>query len=180
MNRDITTGTKTGSKEVKFLKQVPIFSDLSDEQIAKLLTVVSQTKFKEGETIIREGEIGNTMYILLDGRVEVSKSLTLKVSRQEFEEREKSFIRLEGKDHACFGEMAMLDSDERSATVVALTECTVFVIERDNLDRLLKEDSNMGYLIYKEFAQLISGRLRAANRDVLKLTTALSLSLTGR
>jgi CRP-like cAMP-binding protein len=168
---------RASAEEIAFIKQIGIFSDLSDDQVDRLLGIVTRKTFRQGEAIIKEGETGDTMYILLDGTVEISKSLTMKVGRHAFEQMEKSFIRLEGKHHACFGEMGMLQQDERSATVVAVTDCLVFEVTQDDFDRYCEADPLAGYRIVKKIAQVVSGRLRGVNKDVLKLTTALSLAL---
>lgn len=165
------------AEEIAFVKQIRIFSDLSKDQVERLLKIVTRKTFKEGEAVIKEGEMGDTMYILLDGTVEISKSLTMKVGRHAFEQMEKSFIRLEGKHHACFGEMGMLQQDERSATIVAITDVVVFEVTREDFERYCADDSLAGYQIIRQIAQVVSERLRTENKNVLKLTTALSLAL---
>ena len=163
-----------------FLKQVRLFSDLSEEEMAALLDIVIVRSFKEGDTIIQEGNLGGEMYVLQEGEVQVARSLTLKVGRHEFEQTEKALTRLSGKEHICFGEMAMLSQDRRSASIVALTDCTTFVIERDRFEEFCKAYPGAGYHIVKQIAQVVSDRLRKENENVLKLTTALSLALVRR
>jgi CRP-like cAMP-binding protein len=163
------------AEEIAFVKRINIFKDLSDDQIERLLGIVTRKTFKQNEAIIKEGEVGDTMYILLEGTVEISKSLTMKVGRHAFEQMEKSFVRLEGK--LCFGEMGMLQQDERSATVAAVTDCVVFEVTQKDFDRYCETDPLAGYRIVRMIAQVVSGRLRTENQNVLKLTTALSLAL---
>lgn len=165
-------------EELDFLANVRIFQGLSESQLQGLVSIVQRRIFGEGDMLIREGEIGETMFILLDGIVEVSKSLTLKVGHHTFERADKSFARLEGKHHACLGEMGLIGRDERSASIQALTRCMVFEVRREDFDRYCAGQPEAGYLIVREIIRVISDRLRGANQDILKLTTALSLALS--
>ncbi|MBI2756969.1 MAG: cyclic nucleotide-binding domain-containing protein [Chloroflexi bacterium] len=166
--------------EMDFLREVRIFRTLSEEQVMNLVGLVRRRVFEANAVIIQEGDVGETMYILLDGIVEVSKSLTLKVGRHTFEQADKSLSRLEGKHHACLGEMGLIGRDERSATVVALTECIVFEMILEDFNHYCEQDPRAGYLITHEIVRVVSERLRTANQDILKLTTALSLALSPR
>jgi len=180
MDQRATLASRDLKRDAAFIKQVQLFSDLSDEEIESLLDIVTHRTFNKGDTIIQDGDLGDEMYVLLEGDVQVAKSLTLKVGQHEFEETEKSLTQLRGEWHLCFGEMAMLDRAERSASIVALTHCVTFVIDRERFDRFCGEYPRAGYHIMKRIAQVISGRLRTQNEDVLKLTTALSLALARR
>ncbi len=159
------------------MKEIGLFAELSDEQLERLLAVVHRRSFPEGETIIREGDEGDRMYVLLDGTVEVSKALTMKVGRHEFEQMDKSFMRFEGKHRAVFGEISLLQHDVRTATVQAVSHCTVLEISTEAFDRYCESDPLAGYRIVRKLAGSLADRLRATNRDVIKLTTALSLAL---
>lgn len=167
-------------QDMAFLRQVRLFSDLSEEEMAAFVDIVRLCLFKKGETIIQEGDVGDEMYVLLEGEVQVARSLTLKVGRYQFEQTEKALTRLQGKEHICFGEMAMLSQDKRSASVVALTDCTTFVIEQDRFKQFCEAYPRAGYHMIRRIAQVVSDRLRKENENVLKLTTALSLALTRR
>ena len=62
---------------MEILRKTEIFRNLTDGQIAEILHVSRIVTFPEGEVIMREGEAGDTMYIILEGIVEVAKSLVL-------------------------------------------------------------------------------------------------------
>ena len=115
------------------------------------------------------------MYIIQEGTAEVSRTLTLKVTKREFGQKEKTFIRLGAGFF--FGEMALMENDVRSATVATVTDCKLFEILREDFDHLCETRPDIGYKILRNIARTISGRLRRTNQDVLKLTTALSLAL---
>ena len=164
--------------DFELLKKVPIFEELSDGQLKDVFGIISRKRFEKDEMIIQEGDTGDTMYILSEGAVEISKTLTLKLSQDEYGQREKSLTHLEGKDHPFFGEMSMLEDAERSATVTAIEDSTVLVINREQFDGLCKRNPVAGYIVVKNIAKVLSARMRSTNRDMLKLATALSLALS--
>lgn len=154
-----------------------IFQDLNAQELAKLFTVLQETKFSKGETIIREGDWGETLYILKEGMVEVSKTLTLRWAGIDSHEKEKILTKLSAADQAIFGEMALFENNVRTATVTALTDCVAWEFPRSAFLKLAEENPLLGYKITKNIAQLLCWRLRKADEDTVKLTTALSLAL---
>jgi CRP-like cAMP-binding protein len=163
------------SVDIDFLKTVALFEGLNDEQIRKIALIVHKESVPAGQIILQEGEEGDRMFIIQEGTTEVSRTLTLKVTRNEFGQKEKSFIRL--GSGFFFGEMALLENDVRSATVTTISDCALLVILRDDFNRLCEDHPDIGYRILRNIARTLSGRLRRTNQDVLKLTTALSLAL---
>lgn len=164
--------------DASFLKNIPLFTGLSNKQLEKVRAIMSVRTIPEGTYIIRENEIGKEMFILLDGEVEISRSLLLKISGSGIDHRDKLLNKLTGNDHAFFGEMGLFDEhSERSASVVATTKCTVAVLERESFFQLTESDKEIGYVILKNILKIVSDRLDKTTKDVLKLTTALSLAL---
>jgi len=161
------------------IRSASLFAGLTDQQLRALWDAGSTTKMRAGDQVISEGDVGDKMYILLDGVVEVSQTLVMRLGRTDFGEKEKTLVRLEAHQRPCFGEMSLLEDAERSATVTALTDTELFVIDRRAFDELVAKDAVLGAVILRSIARVVSSRLRKANRDVLKLTTALSLALTG-
>ena len=161
--------------DADFLKTVELFGGLDEEQIAQVASIVHKESLPAGQPIIQEEEEGDRMYIIQEGTAEVSRTLTLKVTKREFGQKEKTFIRLGAGFF--FGEMALMENDVRSATVATVTDCRLFVILRDDFNNLCESRPDIGYKILRNIARTISGRLRRTNQDVLKLTTALSLAL---
>ncbi len=161
-----------------FLRTIPLFTGLSNEKLEKVHAIMTQRTITEGTYIIRENEIGHEMFVLLDGEVEVSRSLLLKIAGSGMDQRDKLLNKLTGNDNAFFGEMGLFDDhSERSASVIAKTKCTVAVLERDSFFHLTETDKEIGYIILKNILKIVSDRLDKTTRDVLKLTTALSLAL---
>ncbi len=164
--------------DITFLKKIPIFTGLSDAQLAKVMRIMRVESVDEGASIIREHEHGTDMFILLSGEVEVSKTLLLKIAGRGLDQRDKMLQKLSAADYAFFGEMGLFDErSERSASIIALTACDIAVIAKDDFFRLADSDTELGYKILRNIVRIISVRLEKNNRDVLKLTTALSLAL---
>ncbi len=166
------------SNKYENLGHFPILDGLSLEQLYEVANIVRIATFKAGEAITREGEVGNEMFLLLSGRVEVSKSLTLKIGRGGSDTREKSLISLRAADAPYFGEMALLNENNcRSATVMAVDECRVGIITRTDFTKLCESDTGLGYRLLLNIAKTLVTHLEKTNQDVLKLTTAFSLAL---
>ena len=159
------------------LQKIPVLEGLSAEQMQKVSGIVTHKEVPPGEEIIRDGELGNTMYVLVKGTVQISKTLTLKVSRRDFGEREKRLTVLDSQNYPVFGEVALLENSERTATVTALTDATLLEIERSTFEQLCEQEPTIGYRIIRNIARDVCARLRKSNLDILKLTTALSLAL---
>ena len=166
-----------GSLDYTSLRSAALFQGLTDEQLKEIWKVGERQTIKTGDPVIKEGDVGDTLFILLDGVVEVSQTLLLKLGRTNVGEKEKTLIRLEGHQRPCFGEMSLLEDAERSATVTSLTDSKVLVIGREAFDKLIEKDPHLGSTVLRSIAVIVSSRLRKANRDVLKLTTALSMAL---
>jgi len=164
--------------EEKFLKDVPIFRDLDEEELRKLLAITRKVRFPRGKTILKEGEFGETMYIIQEGMVEVSKSLVMRLGRDDYQDRDKVLTRLSAEDHAIFGEVALFEESKRTATIVALADCLFLEIARPDFLRLAEENPRIGYKITRNVTQLLCSRLRKADEDTIKLTTALSIALS--
>jgi CRP-like cAMP-binding protein len=141
---------------------------------------MKQITVKAGDPIIKDGEIDDTMYILLSGEVEVTKRLTLRVSKIEFDERDKQIIRMKVESRPFFGEMALFEKENiRSAAVVATEDSTLAKISKANFEKLCNADYEMGYMIFRNITGVLVDRLNIENIDVLKLTTAFSIALEG-
>jgi CRP/FNR family cyclic AMP-dependent transcriptional regulator len=167
-------------EHLPFFRQVMLFKDLPDTQISELMKLMSRMEVKVGEFITREGEKGDSLFILLEGNVEISKSLVMPLVSENEGKQEKSLIRLSGKDYAFFGEMSLFeDNPERSASIRALEPCQLIMIKKDELLKWLNTNPETGAIIFRNIATVLTRRLVKANKDILKLTTAFSLALEG-
>jgi len=116
-----------GEVEARLLSRVPIFRRLSPPQIAALARLVATERFAAGEVIVREGDAGDRLYILVQGRVEVMVEGAAGRSRRLAELRE--------GDH--FGEVALLRGTPRMASVRGLSSTSALVLARQPFLALL-------------------------------------------
>lgn len=160
------------------LARVPIFAGMSREQLQRVWSIIELKHCPPGEVIVQEGAAGDAMYLLLEGEVEVSKSLTLMVAKGSMDTRDKALDRMSAAHGPFFGEMALLgDNHQRTATVRTLTKCTLGILRRSQCMALCQEDPQLGFVLMRNIASTLATRLDKANKDILKLTTAFSLVL---
>jgi CRP/FNR family cyclic AMP-dependent transcriptional regulator len=164
--------------EASLIREPEVFRNIPPDFIRIILSIAKRVNFSAGEVIVKEGDIGDTMYIMMEGSVEVIKSLVLSgLDDEREEEKNKVFTKLEAIDHAVFGEIALLDAMKRTATIKAVTECTLYEIRKDDFLALAEDNYELGYRIALNLARIVSARLRRADEETIKLTTALSFIL---
>jgi CRP/FNR family transcriptional regulator, cyclic AMP receptor protein len=163
--------------DINFYKKIFIFQDLEQEELQRILDLAKPCFFPAGTIILKEKNSGDSMYIMCEGEVEITKSLTMTLDQDL--PKEKRMIRLGAEDGVIFGEMALLENDTRSATVTAMTDCSLLELSRDDFLGFVREHCVTGVKILLRLAQLLSGYLRKTNQDVVKLTTALAIALGG-
>ncbi len=164
--------------DINFLSNISFLKDLTSEELDSFASILKQKKFKEGDTIVSEGEEGFTMYIFKEGQVQVVNHITLRIGSHDWSDAEKSIATLDASKMNFFGEMSMLTGAPRSATIKAITPCTLYEIHKDDFQNLSSEDPNMGYKILWQIAAVLCNRIKNNNSDILKLTTALSIAVS--
>ncbi|MDD5170291.1 MAG: cyclic nucleotide-binding domain-containing protein [Syntrophales bacterium] len=164
--------------EVLLIRKAEVFKDISPEYIRNILDIARRVTFSAGQEIVKEGDSGDTMYIMLTGTVEVIKSLVIKDLEDEQDgDKNKVFTRLNAENHAVFGEMSLLEVMKRTATIKAVTECTLYEIKKDDFLALAENNYELAYRVSMNLARIVSARLRKADEETIKLTTALSFIL---
>jgi CRP/FNR family transcriptional regulator, cyclic AMP receptor protein len=150
-----TTGHAGAELAVSLLRRVSLFADLESEELAAIARTVRRRQMVRGALILAQDEPGNVGFMIVDGAVDVL--LESQDGRQ--------FIvaRLGPGDH--FGEMALLDAEPRSATVIATADTDLLVIRRDELlAELLRHPRIMLRMLVT-----LSRRLRRADAQVASL-----------
>jgi CRP/FNR family transcriptional regulator, cyclic AMP receptor protein len=160
------------------IKETIIFSDLDEQEVKEVIKITKEKRFLKKETIMQEGQEGDSMYILVDGNVEVSKTITMKTGEDDYTEKEKILTSLKAQDNVIFGEIAMIDKENRSASVMATTDCILLEIKRTDFLDLVEKRPQMGVKVLRKIAELLANRLRQSSQDVIRLTTALSIALS--
>lgn len=141
-----------------FLREVSLFSGLSDSELRKLESVVEERSFRKNEIIFRAQEPGTALFLIKRGRV--------KVSMNDKSGREIILGILEAGDF--FGEMSLLDSEPRSATVSSLEPCQALIVSRDQFLQFIPRHPE---LVMKMLTTL-SLRLRKTDEKISRLVFA--------
>jgi CRP/FNR family transcriptional regulator, cyclic AMP receptor protein len=136
-----------------FLRSYPIFSSLNEEEIANLLRdEISQERvYPQGTVILRGGEIGDSIFLISSGSVQVTLGGT----------RGPVFPLAILQAGEIFGEMAVLERRPRSATVLAKENCLLLEIAGEEIRKLLEVHLEMQVKMYT----IIRDRLKQASQQ---------------
>jgi CRP/FNR family transcriptional regulator, cyclic AMP receptor protein len=155
-------GTReTQQVTVKSEDKVDLFKErgLSAAEMKLLATFSSEERYREGSMMFREGEKGDKLYIVLDGRVRISKFIP--------GVGEEALTVLDRGDF--FGEMALIDDKVRSADAKAHEgDATVLSIDRATLNEILSMDPNASLQFLNLLCRMISRRLREINEKIVQ------------
>ncbi|HYC92621.1 MAG TPA: cyclic nucleotide-binding domain-containing protein [Thermoanaerobaculia bacterium] len=146
---------------VKSEDKVDLFRErgLSAAEMKLLATFSTEERFREGSMIFREGEQGDKLYIVLDGRVRISKFIP--------GVGEEALTVLDRGDF--FGEMALIDEKPRSADAKSHDgEATVLSIDRATLNEILSMDPHASLQFLNLLCRMISRRLREINDKIVQ------------
>jgi len=138
------------------LRRCPLFQTLSSAQLAKVSAIATARDLAGGGVVFKEGEAGAEMFVVVSGRVRISKMVK--------GVGEEALTILDAG--AYFGEMAMIDDAPRSADALAHTPCALAVIRREDLDQLMFVDKELAYLLLWTFVRTLSSRLRETNDKI--------------
>jgi CRP-like cAMP-binding protein len=143
--------------DVASIRRVPLFRDFGDEEIAGIAETVTDRTYGRHEFVVREGDPGNTFFILVRGSVSVCRIMP--------DGREMILAILKEGDF--FGEMAMFDSSLRSASIKTLTEVEVGAVRYADFLVMLELNPRIG----RALVIALSERLRAANALIAATTS---------
>lgn len=137
---------------IKLLQETPLFGGINDETVQYILDHSNKVHFKTDEYFFKEKEISDSMFLLISGSVNIVKFW-------------------KGRHHIlntlfageCFGEMAIVEHNSRSASVYALEPCTALEISNKTLMELYEKDLKQFALLQMNLGREISRRLRSAN-----------------
>ena len=137
------------------LKAVPLFSSLPEEQLRMLSTMVVRKSVPRSTTVISGGDMTDSLYIVLTGRLKVM------MSDSDGKEVILSFL---GAGEF-FGEMGLIDDAPRSATVVAIEPCELLYISKRDFKKCLAENFDITMAVMRGLVR----RLRGADRKINSL-----------
>jgi len=158
------------------LKNIVLFKDFKDDPaiLEKIYELFTEFKVKQDEVIIREGEVGDELYIIRRGSVRIEKNT--------LQNEPYTVVVLSAEQNVFFGEIGLLLNDKRSATVVAEEESSFLVTNRKKFNSFGEKEPRVSLLITRQIAQILSQRLYKSNQDVVTLFSALvdEIDSTGR
>ena len=148
---------------INFLLEVDMFASLSISELSEIVSIMDIQKYKEGDIIFVEGDIGDAWYTIFNGRVSVEKHTPFSSD---------SSVASLGKS-TCFGEMAILDDAPRSATITVQEETLLFRFSRTKFERLLDDGRLGAYKLVYGMACVLAQRQRQLNIRITELVQEL-------
>lgn len=137
----------TTVEKVLVLKGIDLFSQTPGEDLGRVAQIAEEISYGAGKRVFEEGEIGDALYLIVKGRVKVHKGdVELAVLGEK----------------TCFGEMAILDNEPRSASVTAIDHCVMLRIEHDDFYDILADKIEIARGIFK----VLTKRIRDANQKL--------------
>jgi CRP-like cAMP-binding protein len=139
-----------------FLRGVPVFGGLEGRSLESVIDVLNTQTFSAGATIFSEGELGRSMYVLRKGEVEVLRTSA--------SGKKVPIVKLGPGE--CFGEMALVELQPRSATIVVKKKAETFSLTNFDLYKLYREDNYAYVIVLQNICRLLSRRLRKADSRI--------------
>jgi len=136
----------------------PLFENFNLAEVNLLSQFMQVYRAEPGTEIIREGETGDFLVFLIEGRIEVFKQDRWNAPR---------LIALIGQGQS-FGEMSMIDGEPRFASCVAAEACTIAVLSRESLARIILEQTTLGAKLLMELVLMLSQRLRHTSSRLME------------
>jgi CRP-like cAMP-binding protein len=149
------------------LKACPIFRDFDDAELAALLELAEPTVHAPGHCIVKQGDSGNSMFLIADGTAEITMHT----------DAESTIVLSRIGPGDFFGELAVVDHEPRSADVTVLDECTVLKITMSLMKMFAVESPSAAFKLAVAVLEVVGRRLRASNRrytDSLAIVSALA------
>lgn len=140
---------------ISIFQDKEVFFGLSDEQLAEIALVADQKKYKPGEVLFKEGEMGDALFIIESGEVD----LTVKKG-----EGELKLATLPAG--AVMGEMTLINIETRSATATAITESAAIILRNSTLAGIFNQNRELFIVMLVNITRILSKRLRTANQKL--------------
>lgn len=137
------------------LKKVPIFSQLKEDDLEKILSITNRKQYKKGSIIFMEGDKGEAFYFIESGKIKISKSS---------KDGKELILNIYGENHV-FAEVTIFNDISYPATAEVLEDAAVGVIRNSDLEKLIQYNADMGLNLIK----ILSKRLFNAQMKLKQL-----------
>jgi HEAT repeat protein len=138
----------TQMERLLVLRRISLFQNLSLDQLEAINRLLRESRYLSGEIVCREGDLGNELFILIEGEVRFLRN---------FGTPQELLLNTQ-QPVSAFGEMGVLADAPRSATVVAATDATLLVLEGERLKELILQVPEISFEIFR----VLTARVRAA------------------
>jgi PPM family protein phosphatase len=149
-SRDVTRAAQLQLKR-ETLARMPLFRPLNDREILRVLQVTDVAAFQNGERVINEGETGEELFIVLSGQLKVQRGGA-------------DLATLKPGDHV--GEMALVRSQPRSATVISDGPSELMLIRRTEFFEILRKEHQLAVKLLWQFLGVLADRLADTSREL--------------
>ncbi len=135
---------------LKILQSVPIFVGLNPSLIERIMPLLHREEYRKDDKIIEEGNVGNSMFILLKGSVRVTK----------YGQDHKEILISNMETGSYFGELSLVDNLPRSANVLANEDSVLLSLGKNAFEKLLSENKDFAITFYKNCMKETMSRIR--------------------
>jgi CRP/FNR family transcriptional regulator, cyclic AMP receptor protein len=142
--------------KAEILQKSYLFEGLLPEEIEMLAELTQQKNFKAQEKVFEQGDVGDSLYLLVEGSVDVIQKLP--------GGKEHTIAVLQAPDF--FGEMSLIDKEYRSAAIRARTDSLILCLTNENLHSFARVYKNGFTLVVINIARVLSFRLRDTNQKL--------------
>lgn len=149
----------------KLLKNVFLFQNLDRSQFEVIMGLLREETHPSGTTIVEEGKAGDALYILLSGKVKISRKFD-----------QETFVLTELGPYDFFGEMSLIDDSAASATVETLAETIVLKMTRDDFKAVVSTNSDLSARLWESLARSLNIKIRKTG-DLVKMYYGLNRAL---
>lgn len=135
------------------LRQIRLFSEMSNDQIARFIRVMEVVKVKQWTEVVKQGQLGDAMYLILDGELRVrlmiggKETILATLGNGEF-----------------FGEISLFDKGPRSADVIANKDSTLLKISAESFENLIAQHPELAAPFLFAIGKTLTARIRADNK----------------
>ena len=136
-------------EKIVFLSDVPMFGQVQSAELAKIAEITDEVVVPAGQCVFREGDFGEELFIIVEGRVRISL-------------RGRILATLKERDY--FGEMSLLDGEPRSATAEAEVDTLLLRIRQADFHRILARNFDATLAVLRTLSRRLRAQLEQLNR----------------
>lgn len=161
--------------DLELLRKVQILDGLDDVQLRLIQALLKPLEYAKGQYILNDESFGDTLFLLVKGKVRVTKELVKGIDTGKSDE--KVLVTLDSSLLPTFGENGILGHAPRTANVVAHSDCLLYYITKTDFDSLAEQNVEAAYKMIQNIAKVLSDRLHSTDDNLVKLATALFIAV---